>query len=445
MPSSRDLSIELRISRNIVTKVFEQLLLEGFLSSKTGSGTFVNASVTPLVSKPRKNSTAPAKRRAHRSVIPRHTAFSHHSTNLEPIVPFQQSVPLFSEFSLSTWQRVSAHVNNNIQLLHLGYDDAQGYLPLRQAMCDHLRISRSVDCEPERMVIVNGARQALHLTVELLLKPNDMCWMENPGYPGATSAMNRFGTKICPVPVTDNGLDINFAIHNYPNANLVYVTPSHQFPMGSTMPLGERLKLLDYARKKNMWIVEDDYDSEFRYNGRPIPAFQSMDTNGNVIYIGNLSKVLFPALRLGYMVFPDADLARKFATAKSVIDGQTTILNQAAAFEFIHRGFLSRHIRKMKIQYKKNQDDLVRLLNLHLSDHLQPLPVDAGMHLVALIRDNSNSQEIVAKAAKKGLIIHSLSEYSLNKKIPNGLVLGFAGFKEKDLEMGVLLLKKVFG
>jgi GntR family transcriptional regulator / MocR family aminotransferase len=444
MPSTRELGLELKVSRNGVLQVFEQLTMEGFLETKTGSGTFVSKNVGKIP-RPKKQINQTTQKHEHISTRPYglNDAFKGHISSLELMRPFQASVPLLPEFPFTVWQRISASVNKNIRQLHLGYDDAQGYLPLRKVLCDHIRISRSINCNPENMLIVNSSRQALHLTAEILLNIGDQCWMEDPGYPGAASAIKRFGGEICPVPITSNGIDLDFAMKHYPKAKLAYVSPSHQFPMGDTMALRERVKLLNWAAANDMWVVEDDYDSEFRYNSRPIPALQGMDTGGNVIYVGTLSKVLLPAIRLGYMVFPTADMARQFATAKSAIDGQINIIIQAVVTEFIRQGHFSRHIRRMRILYKKNQDDLVGLINLHLKDKLKPVPVEAGMHLVAWLQPHINAGVVAAEAFKEGLIILTLSQYSLKFNHQNGLILGFSGFTFNEMETGILKLKKV--
>ncbi len=444
MPSSREMSADLKISRNTVLQVFEQLMMEGFFETKTGSGTFISKNVDKFAY-PKNRSALPVQKPAHATANPfgLNDTFKGHISALEPMLPFQQSVPLIPEFPFPAWARISANIIKKMNLLHLGYDDAQGHFPLRKALCDHLRISRSINCEPENMLIVNSTRQALHLTAEILLNKGDQCWMEDPGYPGAVSAIQRFGGQVCPVPITNNGMDVNFAMQHYPKAKLAYITPSHQFPMGDTMALSERIKLLNWAKENQMWIVEDDYDSEFRYNSRPIPALQGMDTNGNVIYVGNLSKVLLPALRLGYMVFPTNTIARQFATGKSAIDGQSNIINQAIISEFIRQGHFSRHIRRMRVLYKKNQDDLVNLINQHLKNRLTPAPVEAGMHLVAWLPSNINAGIIANEALKEGLIINTLSQFSIKFDRQNGIVLGFSGFTYKEMEAGVLTLKRI--
>lgn len=444
MPSSREMSSELKISRNSVLQVFEQLTMEGFFDSKTGSGTFISK-ITDKFSWSKSKVMHPVQKPERHIARPHglNDTFKGHVSALEPVRPFQQSVPLISEFPFASWARISASVHKKMNLLHLGYDDAQGYLPLRKALCDHLRISRSINCDPENMLIVNGTRQALHLTAEMLLNKGDQCWMEDPGYPGAISAMQRFSAEICPVPIINEGIDLDFAIQHYPKAKLAYVTPSHQFPMGNTMALNERVKLLNWAKDNNMWVVEDDYDSEFRYNSRPIPALQGIDTTGNVIYIGNLSKVLLPALRLGYMVFPTKAMARQFTTGKSVIDGQSNIITQAIASEFIRQGHFSRHIRRMRLLYKKAQDDLVNLINLHLKDRVTPVPVEAGMHFIARLPSGINAEAIASEALKEGLIIEPLSNYGIKFNLQNGVILGFSGFRFKEMEAAIIVLKRV--
>lgn len=444
LPSSREMGVELGISRNSVLQVFEQLTMEGFFETQTGAGTFVSAGADMLAN--RKKQPAPiAEKLPHAATrqFGMNNAFKEHTSELEPIVPFQTSVPMLPEFPFSAWARISAGIHQRMAKLHLGYDDAQGYLPLRQALANHLRISRSINCGPDNILILNSSRQALHLAAELLLNKGDECWMEDPGYPGARSAMQRFGAKICPIPIAADGINIDYAMQHHPDGRLAYVTPSHQFPMGSTVSLSQRIKLLNYAAEKNMWIIEDDYDSEFRYNGRPIPALQGIDTNGKVIYLGTLSKVLLPALRLSYMVLPTVALARRFAVAKSAIDGQGNIITQATVAEFIAQGHFSRHIRRMRLLYKKAQDDLVNLINLHLQGMLIPVPVDAGMHLLAWLPEGVDAGEVAAEALKRGLVINILSQYSIKFQHKNGLNLGFAGFKLEEMEKAVLVLKSV--
>jgi GntR family transcriptional regulator / MocR family aminotransferase len=442
MPATRTLANELAISRNCVLLAFEQLILEGYLSGKTGAGTFVSHHLPVLPA--RKRSAPPEVKQspAHAKEIepvdyPLSEEILVRDSQLEPLKPFQLSVPAFEHFPFTAWAKIAAGIYRNIHALHLGYADAQGYLPLRQALADYLRLNRSINCTPEQVVIVNGSRQGLHLAVQLLLKKGDHCWMEDPGYHGARVAITKYGGRLCPVPVTAQGMDIDYAIRHFPMAKLAYVTPSHQYPLGGTMPLSQRLKLLQWAANNKMWVIEDDYDSEFRYNGRPIPALQGLDTNGNVIYIGTFSKVLFPALRIGYVVLPSAQIARQFKFAKSITDRQSPVIDQAILTEFITSRHFARHMRRMRVLYKRKQDELVALLNKHLGYELDVVAGDAGMHVTGWLKHHTNAAAIAKQALEKGIIVHALEEFAIKFNPGPGLLMGFTGFEKMAVEKAV--------
>ncbi|MGY0035397.1 aminotransferase-like domain-containing protein [Pedobacter sp. NJ-S-72] len=321
--------------------------------------------------------------------MPGHGKYLINDDRIEPIKAFQTSIPSFEHFPFAIWSRIAADIYRNIHLLHLGYDDIQGHLPLREVLADHLRINRSIDCKADQLVIVNGSRQGMHLLAEMFLKKGDQCWMEDPGYASAKCAFERFGGVLCPIPIGNKGLDIDYALKNYPSAKIAYVTPSHQYPLGITMPpLAERIRLLQHAKKKGMLIIEDDYDSEFRYNGRPLPALRGLDNSGHVIYLGTFSKILFPALRIGYVVMPTAEMARQLSFIKMITDRQNPGIDQAILCEFIRSGHFARHLRRMRLLYKKNQDYLVFLLKKYLGDHIIINAGDAGMHfVVSFVKD----------------------------------------------------------
>ncbi|GAA0544106.1 MocR-like pyridoxine biosynthesis transcription factor PdxR [Chitinophaga japonensis] len=443
MPSTRTLAAELSVSRNSVFLAYEQLMLEGFLQGKKGDGTYVCVQLDRAPQRPA--APAPARPKAASRADYRDSALPQHilqkDSAIEPWLPFQSSVPDVQHFPFKTWARIAAGIYRDIQRLHLGYGDTQGHLPLREALADYLRINRSIVCTPEQVLIVNGSRQAINLAAQVLLKKGDACWVEDPGYQSARGAITRWGGKLCPVPLTSYGLDIDYAVRHYPDAKLAYVTPSHQYPLGGTLPLGERLKLLQWAAKRRMWIVEDDYDSEFRYNGRPVPALKGLDDKGRVIYTGTFSKVLFPALRLGYMVLPSADMARQFKMVKSTIDRQSPVIDQAIVAQFMEEGHFARHLRRMRTLYKKQQDELVRLLEKHLSRHLEVAACDTGMHLVAWLRHPCNVAQLEKKALKENMILQSVSDYVIRFKQRPGLILGFTGFSAGVMERAVLQLK----
>ncbi|SHF99102.1 MocR-like pyridoxine biosynthesis transcription factor PdxR [Pedobacter caeni] len=445
MPSTRSLALEFSVSRNSVLLAFEQLRLEGFLTAEAGAGTYVSEQLNELKHVPEKVvQQEPARQKAvNRNDFPLHTKFVLDYIGQEATLPFQPSIPSFTDFPFQIWARLAASVYKDIHQLHLGYDSAQGYLPLREALTDYLRINRSIHCSADQIIIVNGSSQALHLAAELLLKKNDLCWMEDPGYLRAKSAIVRFGAKICPVPITKNGMDLEYAMGNFPTAKLAYVSPSHQYPLGETMPLIERIKLLKWAADHQMWIMEDDYESEFRYVKRPIPALKGLDTFGRVIYVGTFNKTLFPALRIGYMVLPSAAMANEFTIAKAVIDRQSPVIDQAILTRFMVEGHFSRHLRRMRLIYKKAQEDLVGLLQKHLGGQIRISVADAGMHLIIWLLKKQDTATILQMARERGVMLYAIDELSVEFRHEGAFFLGFTGFKPETMEKAVLILKEV--
>ncbi|HWW41400.1 PLP-dependent aminotransferase family protein [Pedobacter sp.] len=441
MPATRLLAKEFGIARNCVIHAYEQLSIEGYICSQTGAGTYV----TKIPDKPQKRTNNYRQQKIisiSTNELP-HAKFAMQDCNRESFIPFQASVPFLPDFPFKTWGKIAADIYRNIHQYYLGYDHGQGYLPLRTAISDYLRINRSINCGPEQIVVVNGSRQAIHLIAELLVQKNSQCWMEDPGYNGAKTALAKFGAEICPIPIQTKGIDLDYAITHYPNAKLAYITPSHQFPMGITMPLDERLKLLNYARKQKMVIIEDDYDSEFRYDGRPFAALKGIDTHGNVMYIGTFSKILFPALRIGYMVLPSQELAEKFTLIKAITDRQNPVIDQAILAEFIRDGHLNRHLRKMRLLYKKNQDDLIQLLKTYLGDKISISKVEAGMHFVLTFKNALHAEQIKLHGKQKGLTLYPIDHLSLQFHYPNSFLIGFTGFSFSQMEAGVKLMKQI--
>lgn len=447
MPSSRSLAAEFSISRNCVLLAFEQLRLEGFLTAAVGAGTYVCEQLNELKPAGKKMQPVPRvsakKVTINRNDFPLHTKFVLDYIGQEATLPFQPSIPSFADFPFQVWARLAASVYKDIHHLHLGYDSAQGYLPLREALTDYLRMNRSIDCTADQIIIVNGSSQALHLAAELLLKKEEQCWMEDPGYLRAKSAIARFGAKICPVPVTKEGMDLEYAMSHFPNARLAYVTPSHQYPLGETMPLNARIKLLKWASDHQMWIIEDDYESEFRYVKRPIPALKGLDTFGRVIYVGTFNKTLFPALRIGYMILPSAEMATEFTIAKAVIDRQSPVIDQAILTKFIIEGHFFRHLRRMRLIYKKAQEDLVFLLQKHLGEQIRISAADAGMHLIIRLLKKYDTLEILRQTRDRGVMLYAIDELSVEFRHEAAFFLGFTGFNQKMMEKAVLILKEV--
>ncbi|QHT66786.1 PLP-dependent aminotransferase family protein [Rhodocytophaga rosea] len=447
LPASRALADELAISRNTVTLAFEQLTIEGYLTAKTGAGTFV---ATPIPEKLLYSKKASIQKQAieNTGIQPIHPRYglSQHLLDrnkfYERIIPFQTAIPAFDAFPFQIWSKIAAKVYRNLSSLPLGYGDAAGYRPLREAIAGYLRAARAVNCQADNILIVNGSQQGLQLVAKLLLQPGSKVWMEDPGYHGARAALQEAGSVICPIPVGKEGLQLDYAIAHHPQAKLVYLTPSHQYPLGGTMPLPQRLRLLEYARKEHMWILEDDYDSELRFVGRPLASLQGLDQARRVIYVGTFSKVLFPALRLAYLVIPSAQLMDAFTSAKAMADRQNPVTEQAILAEFIAEGHFARHLRRMRVLYQQRQEVVLRAAQTRLAGLLEVEPAAAGMHVVGWLPEGIDEKAVVARTVEYGLITHLISDYAIYHKTKPGLLLGYTSFDNDTLTEGISTLEK---
>ena len=361
LPGSRTLAAELNVSRNTVSLAFEQLLIEGYIKGKTGSGTYVNEipdNILNIIEKGvgRKTKINFPTKLNNQLISPK---IIYRNRVSESVVPFQNGLPSLNDFPIKSWLRLNNQIVQTFSNIHLGYGDAAGYEPLREEIAKYLRTYRAVNCTAEQIIIVNGSQQGLDLIGRVLLESGSNVWLEDPGYFGARASMLFADSKIFPCPLDDEGLDINYSSKKYPVPKLIYTTPSHQFPIGITTSAARRIELLQYASKNNCMIIEDDYDSEFRYYGDPLPSLQGMDKNNCVLYLGTFSKVLFPALRLGYLVLPNPEMVDIFASAKSMMDRQCPVFEQMIVSEFIKQGYFTRHIRKMRMLYKSRQEFLI--------------------------------------------------------------------------------------
>jgi GntR family transcriptional regulator/MocR family aminotransferase len=447
LPATRLIAEELGVSRNIVVIAFEQLLMEGYIRSRSGAGSFVQAmDATPSPPPAPRAGRRPGKGRPPEGDFARRLdeVVLQRNTEREETLPFQTSQPAFDAFPFSVWSRLAGRAYRYLDFQHLGYEDAAGHLPLREAIADHLRINRGVRCEASHILIVNGAQQALFLTAQLLMQTGHQFWIDDPGYVNARATFMLHGGVACPIPVTGEGTDIDYACRNFPEAKLAYLTPSHQHPVGGTLSLSQRLKLLAWAREHRLWIIEDDYDSELRYRGKPIPSLQGMDTDGNVIYIGTFSKVLFPALRVAYMVLPDATTFQSFRSLKALNDRQSALIDQLILTDFIKEGYFHRHLRKMRSIYSLRLQCLLEELQTHLSEDLSFTDPAAGMHLAAYFKKSVDEDKLLKLAARKGLILPSLREYTIGACHRPGILLGYSSFPEDKIRKAVQTLKTVF-
>ena len=385
LPSTRALADDLGASRNTVLAAFGQLLAEGYLEGRVGAGTTVARTLpeTLLRARPEVEGTKQPGRRPRLSRRGAQLLGTRGGVANAAIAaqPFRPGLPGLDAFPFDLWTRLVARRWRRVPRQLLDYGDPAGYAPLREAIAAYLGEARAVRCEASQVIVVTGAQQAVDLAARVLLDPGDTAWVEDPGYQGARGALIAAGIRLAPVPVDAEGLDVRRGARSAPGARLVYVTPSHQYPLGVTMSLNRRLALLEWASASGAWILEDDYDSEYRYAGRPLAALQGLDTAGRVIYAGTFSKVLFPALRLGYLVVPP-ELVDAFVAARALADRHSPSVTQAALADFIDGGHFARHVRRTRALYAERQAALVHAARRTLGGLLEVAPAEAGMHLM---------------------------------------------------------------
>jgi GntR family transcriptional regulator/MocR family aminotransferase len=350
--------------------------------------------------------------------------------------PFRCHEPAIAEFPVDTWARIASRRLRRVSAAQLAGRDTRGYGPLREALAGYLGSSRGVNCSADRIVMVSGVQQALDLLARLLVKPGEAVWMEDPGYFGATTAFRNAGARIVPVPVDEHGLSVSQGRRACRAAKGAYLTPAHQFPLGVSMPLERRLAMLAWAREAGAFLIEDDYDSEYRFEGRPAPALQGLDKNGSVILVGSFNKLLFPALRLGYIVAPpalvDALLAFRFGT-----DQHAAGLDQAILCDFIVEGHMGRHIRRMRELYAGRLAALQDGGRKYLAGLLEISRIQAGLYTAGFLRNGMTSREAEEAAATHKIETMGIDRFALRRTDVHGLVLGFGAFDEGQIRRGL--------
>ncbi|TQC38353.1 PLP-dependent aminotransferase family protein, partial [Rhodococcus sp. WS4] len=322
------------------------------------------------------------------------------------------------------------------------YSDPRGYRPLREAIASYIGPARGIRCTADQVVIVSGSQQALEFSGRILLDPGDPAWIEDPCYLGAKAALISAGARLVPVPVDRKGIDVAAGIEREPSAKLAVLTPSYQFPLGVTLSLERRLALLDWAAQAGAWIVEDDYDSEFRYRGRPLVALQAIDKHRRVIYVGTFSKIMFPGLRLGYLIAP-TELVDGFAAAHLSTDMHAHLLDQAVLADFMNAGHFTRHLRRMRVLCGKRQQLLVAEAKSRLGSRLRIENPDGGLHLVGWLPEGHDDQAVADLASRRRLHLWPLSTHCVEADLPPALLLGYAGIKERDIGDGVATLDRI--
>lgn len=436
LPATRELAKALEIARTTVVSVFEQLQAEGYVTSHVGDGTYV----TPTLTMNRSDGVAGTQSSlARRAPSRRGELIANTPLTTAPdttVRPFRPGIPALDAFPFEVWSRLTHRRLRQPPPALLSYADPAGYLPLREAIAAYLVAARGVRCTADQVLVVAGSQQAIDLAARVLTDPGDAVWVEDPSYVAGRGALIAAGATLVPVPVDREGLDVEAGVARNPTARMVYITPSHQYPLGVTMSVSRRQALLAWAEQANAWVLEDDYDSEYRYAGPPLGALQGLDRSERVIYIGTFSKVLFPSLRLGYLVVPP-DLVDVFSRARAFSDRCAPSLEQAVVAEFLAEGHFARHIRRTRALYRARQEALVAAVQRRLSGLLTVEPADAGMHLVAWLPVELDAVTVARRAREVDVELAPLSAFALDGTMPPGLVLGYTATPAEAIERAV--------
>jgi GntR family transcriptional regulator/MocR family aminotransferase len=441
LPSSRELADQLRVSRTVVIMAYEQLLAEGFVVGRHGSGTYIAEGLGSRQGHQEERGNTRIALSSYgayaASSIPRINVPRPQAKRLRYDFSYRSS-PL-EGFPLASWQRTLGRRARRAPTQAHEYGQAEGKLGLREAIASHLWRSRAVVCDPSQIVIVNGSQQAIDLAARVLLKPGDRVVIENPHYQGAREIFRAVGASLFPVRVDQEGL-VTDSLPQH--ARLAFVTPSHQFPTGAILPLARRLALLAWAGHAGAVIIEDDYDGEFRYEGQPVESMQGLDTEGRVIYVGTFSRTIFPALRLGYLIAPKS-LVPAFTGAKWLADRHTSTLEQETLAEFITSGAYERYLRRARKANARRRDILLQSIDQYLGDRVTVTGHGSGAHIVLWPRSRISEETAIARAAEQGVGIYGTSHYFYGRPRRTGLLLGYAHMKQEDVREGIRRLANV--
>jgi GntR family transcriptional regulator/MocR family aminotransferase len=437
LPATRDLARQYGLSRATVVTAFEQLKSEGYVEGKVGAGTYVTQVLPDELLQVGGISHEGASQ-------PRRVAWSDYARRLKafpeagprPTRAFRANQAALDAFPTLLWAQVAARRLRKVSAQLLAGGEALGYRPLRAAVADYLNAARGVKCSADQVLIISGVQEGLERAAHLLLNPGDPVWVEEPGYPGAAIVFRAAGARVCPVPVDSEGLDLEAGQRRWKRAKLIYVTPAHQFPLGVTMSLRRRLAMLEWARRSHTLIFEDDYDSEYRYSGRPIPALRGLDRAGAVIFAGSFNEVLFPALRLAYLVVPSG-MVDRFAAAQSVSMRHAPLIDQAVLCDFITEGHFARHIRRMRELYAERLEVFLDCARQKLSGLLEIPTVEAGLQTVGWLARGISAAQAAKEAAKEDVEVVPLERYASGSFRKQGLLLGFAAVDARELRRGV--------
>jgi GntR family transcriptional regulator/MocR family aminotransferase len=444
LPASRDFARQYHFSRGTILAALDDLRAEGYIEARRGSGTYVSKTLPEHLLQSEEVSEQEAnlggRRKQH---------LSEFGKRVQPYTlyvkadsrAFRTGLPALDLFPTTLWAQVSSRRLRNASARSLLGCEAQGFLPLRRAVAEYAHTSRGVNCVAEQIVIVSGIQEGLDLTARLLLNPGDKVLMEDPGYQGAYTTFRAAGARLVSARLDAQGAAPKES--EFRSCRLLFVTPGHQFPMGMTMSLQRRLQLLAWARKHDTAIFEDDYDSEFRFAGRPLRAMQGLDLGGKVIFCGSFNKVMFPSLRMGYVVLPH-DLVEVFTRTKAMTTRHHPLLDQEVLCDFMEQGHFGRHLRRMRKIYEERYSLLMECAREHLGEFMEIAPIEAGLQTTGLFRQNTSAELVEERAAMEGIDVVPLSRFCHTARVPEGLQIGFAGVDEKAMKAGVVKLVRVF-
>jgi GntR family transcriptional regulator / MocR family aminotransferase len=441
LPSTREMARQLGVSRTVVVLAYEQLLAEGFVSGRIGSGTYVGHGIG------RRYGTRPEKP-IELKLASFGSAAEQATTRVSVRSQRRSALPYdfayagcdAEAFPLQAWNRILLRCARKTPVSELDYGLAAGNLALRHAICTHLRRSRAVQCDPSRIIVVNGSQQALDLITRVLIERGDAVAIENPAYQGTSEVLRTAGARLLPVPVDRQGIDPDRLPER---ARAVFVTPSHQFPTGATLSLERRIALLDWARRKNAVVVEDDYDGEFRYEGQPLESLQGLDRDSRVIYVGTFSRTVFSSLRIGYLVAPSV-LVPALTGAKWLCDRHTPNLEQQTLAEFISNGAYGRHLRRVQRRNAVRRRTLLDAVDQYLGNRVELTGDGAGAHVAIWPRRRVSEESVVAQAKLRGVGIYGLATYHLRRPPRPGFMLGYSRLTDDQIHEGICRLAQIF-
>src|SRR5215469_9445507 len=423
LPATRELAAQYQVSRRTAVTVFEQLRDEGYTESRTGAGTTVSKTLPEDFLELRKS----------KEVLQRTGTMDRVRQQQPSILPLHPVYPSVTEFPIELWTRLASRRLRRLTARDLSASDVAGYRPLRQAIADYIGASRGINCDAEQIIVTSGMHHGLDLVARTTVKPGDRVWVEDPGYPGAIQVILGAGAAVVPIPVDEKGLNVDLGRERADDARAVFVTPGHQCPLGFTMSLDRRLALLQWARIKRAIVIEDDYDSEFRFRGHPTPALQSLDRSGSVVVLGSFNKVMFPALRFGYIVAPEGLLDR-LLELRWKVDRYPAGPDQAVLCDFIEAGHFARHLRRMRELYACRWRALQDSCNRYLAEYIAMPMIEAGLNTPAYLRVKLTSRQAEMAASAAGVQTAGLDRFSRERRDIRGLLLGFAAFDEQQIQ-----------